>query len=142
MNENRIVIVEDEQEMAEVLVQALTEAGFECESAPNGKDGLMLGRKADLLLVDIMMPLMDGFTMVETLRREGIDTPVVYLTAKDQTRDIVRGFEIGGDDYIIKPFKLEELIARVKAALRRSRDASHVRCWQEIKLDMHSRCAR
>ncbi len=141
MSENRIVIVEDEQEMAEVLVQALGEAGFECQSAANGKEGLVLGRKADLLLVDVMMPLMDGFTMVETLRREGIEIPVVYLTAKDQTSDIVQGLEVGGDDYIIKPFKLDELLARIKAALRRSRDTSHVRRWQDVKLDMHSRCA-
>lgn len=141
MEENRIVVVEDEREMAQLLVQALTESGFQCVSAFNGAEGLKVARNADLLLVDVMMPLMDGFTMVETLRKEGVRTPVIYLTAKDQTRDIVRGLEVGGDDYLIKPFKLEELIARIKAALRRSRDTSQVLQWHDLKLDTNSRNA-
>lgn len=135
----RIVIVEDEPEMAALLVQAFSESGYNCVSASNGVEGLALSRNADLMLVDVMMPTLNGFMMVEELRREGSRVPVLYLSAKDQTKDIVRGFESGGDDYLVKPFKLEELLARVKAILRRSRDLAQILVWGDIRLDVAAR---
>jgi DNA-binding response OmpR family regulator len=138
---SRILIVEDDKEMAALLAKALTEDGFACEIAPDGLAGLAKGPDFDLLLVDVMMPVMNGFTMVEQLREGGNRMPVIFLTAKDTTKDIVRGLEAGGDDYLIKPFDLEVLIARIKAALRRSRDSSQALKWQDLSLDCLKRTA-
>jgi two-component system copper resistance phosphate regulon response regulator CusR len=135
---SRILIVEDEAEMAGLLSKALSEEGFVCDTASNGLIGLSKSDGFDLLLVDVMMPVMNGFALVEKLRSKGERMPVIFLTAKDTTKDIVRGLEGGGDDYLVKPFVLEELIARVKAALRRGREASHHLGWHDIRLD----CAR
>lgn len=136
---SHILIVEDEQELAELLVQALSEVGYACDAAPNGAVGLKKAAGSDLLLVDVMMPVMNGFVMVEKLREKGLRMPVIYLTAKDTTKDIVRGLEVGADDYLIKPFKLDELIARVRAVLRRSRDLSQLLRWQDLKMDCAKR---
>jgi two-component system response regulator MprA len=141
MDSSRILIVEDEPEMAQLLTQALTEYGFECRSAANGAQGLSMITDADLLLVDIMMPVMNGLTMVETLRQDGDQTPVIFLTAKDETRDVVNGLEAGGDDYLVKPFKLDELIARVRAALRRAKKTSPVLFSEGFRLDCIARTA-
>lgn len=138
---SRILIVEDEAEMAELLVQALSELGFSCEVAANGAVGLKKAAEFDIALVDVMMPVMNGFVMVEKLRERGLRMPIIYLTAKDSTRDVVHGLDVGADDYLVKPFKLDELIARVKAALRRSRDLSLVLNWHDLRLDCVKRLA-
>jgi two-component system OmpR family response regulator len=140
-SQSRILIVDDEAEMREILVQALTEEGFVCGEAANGKDGLKLAEGYDLVLVDVMMPVMNGFVMIEKLRERGSRIPAIYLTAKDTTKDLVHGLNIGGDDYLVKPFKLDELIARVRAALRRSRDLSQVLRWHDFTLDCLKRTA-
>ena len=137
----KILIVEDEPEMAKLLVQALTESGFQCSSAPNGRVGLEHSQDADLLLVDVMMPAMNGFDMVKALRKQGSRAPIIYVTAKDQTKDIVHGLEIGGDDYLVKPFKLEELIARIRAAIRRSKDSNQLLEWNEFRVNCIERTA-
>lgn len=139
---SKILIVEDEQEMAELLVQALSELGYFCDMAPNGAVGLKKAAGCDLLLVDVMMPVMNGFVMVEKLRESGLRMPVIYLTAKDTTKDVVRGLEIGADDYLVKPFKLDELLARVKAALRRARDLSQMLKWHDLTMDCAKRSVR
>jgi DNA-binding response OmpR family regulator len=139
---NRLLIVEDEREMAELLRQGLSELGYFCAVAPNGAAGLKVAPEFDLLLVDVMMPVMNGFMMVEKLREQGHRMPIIYLTAKDTTKDVVRGLEVGADDYLVKPFKFDELIARVKAALRRARDLSQVLVWHDLTLDCAKRTVR
>lgn len=101
---SRILIVEDEEEMAELLLEALSNLDYACEVAPNGATGLKIAQGFDLLLVDVMMPVMNGFMMVEGLREQGQRMPIIFLTAKDTTKDVVRGLELGADDYLVKPF--------------------------------------
>ncbi len=137
----RILIVDDEAEMREILVQALSEEGYTCDEAINGKEGLKLAESYDLILADVMMPVMNGFVMIEKLRERGSRIPAIYLTAKDTTKDLVHGLNAGGDDYLVKPFKLDELIARVKAVLRRARDLSQVLRWHDFTLDCIKRTA-
>jgi two-component system copper resistance phosphate regulon response regulator CusR len=139
MQASRILIVEDEPEMANLLYQALTESGFQCQIAANGKLGLDRCESVDLMLVDGMMPQMDGFEMVTTMRNMGNQTPVIFLTAMDQTRDVIRGLESGGDDYIIKPFRLEELIARMRAILRRASESSQTVACNGFQLNTATR---
>jgi DNA-binding response OmpR family regulator len=137
----RILIVDDEMEMAELLAQALTEEGFLCNIANNGLSALRQAAEFDLLLVDVMMPVMNGFELVEQLRSQGRLTPVIYLSAKDTIQDKVKGLNLGADDYLGKPFVLDELIARVKAALRRARDTSQLLYWRDVTLDRMNRTA-
>lgn len=125
--------------MAELLVEALSNLGYQCEVAPNGAAGLKMASGYDLLLVDVMMPVMNGFVMVEKLREQGERMPIIYLTAKDTTKDVVHGLELGADDYLIKPFKLDELIARVRAAIRRARDVSQILNWHDLRMDCSKR---
>ena len=112
--------------MARLLDQALTESGFEVTLAENGKLGLALAEEKDLIIVDVMMPVMNGFEMVRRLRDLCIKTPVLFLTARDSVDDRVKGLDLGADDYLVKPFKLDELLARVRALLRRFRDTDEV----------------
>jgi two-component system, OmpR family, response regulator len=119
--EARLLVVEDEPNILELLSMSLRFAGFEVTTASTGPDALNRAREArpDLVLLDVMLPGMDGFEVARTLRKDG-QVPVVFLTAKDATEDKVQGLTIGGDDYITKPFSLEEVVARVRAVLRRT----------------------
>ncbi|CAN5393760.1 response regulator transcription factor [soil metagenome] len=128
--------------MAGLLEQALRESGFEVVVASNGRDGLSLAVDRDALIVDVMMPVMNGFEMVRQLRSSGSRVPVLFLTAKDAVADRVKGLEIGGDDYLLKPFALEELLARVRALLRRARDTQDVLEYADLWLDRRERKAR
>ena len=120
--EARLLVVDDEPNILELLSASLRFAGFEVASAANGVEALRLARsfRPDLLVLDVMMPEMDGFDLVRRLRGEGSRTPVVFLTARDATEDKVTGLTLGGDDYVTKPFSLEEVVARIRAVLRRT----------------------
>jgi len=135
-----IMIVEDEAGVRELLRDTLRIAGFETVEADNGMSALTVlrSRKPDLMIIDINMPLMDGFELVERLRATGDLVPVLMLTARNDQQDIARGLTLGADDYVVKPFGLEELILRVKAIVRRSKktiDAIRILKCGPITLD-------
>jgi DNA-binding response OmpR family regulator len=117
----RILVVEDEPRMAELLRQGLTEEGHAVVVSLDGREGLSFAENEsfDLLLLDVMLPGADGFSIVRRLRGRRIQTPILMLTARDAMRDIVEGLNLGADDYLTKPFSFEELFARVRAAGRR-----------------------
>jgi len=122
----RVLIVEDDLEAAAAMQRGLSDAGMEVAHAPDGADGLIEAQKGgyDVYVVDRMMPRMDGVTMVETLRREGDQTPVLFLSALGEVEDRVVGLKAGGDDYLVKPYAFAELIARVEALARRRETGS------------------
>ena len=117
----RILIIEDETPMRTALADLLAAEGYRTLTAVDGASGLQraLSEKPDLILLDVMMPKLDGFTVCAELRRLANDVPVVMLTAKGQIEDRVNGLDVGADDYVVKPFSSEELLARVRALLRR-----------------------
>lgn len=123
----RILIVEDDLEAAEAMARGLTEAGHACTRAADGQEGLLAARDGefDVMVVDRMMPRMDGIQLVETLRREGDGTPVLFLSALGEVGDRVDGLQAGADDYLVKPYAFPELIARIEALARR-RDTGSV----------------
>ncbi|WP_329086826.1 response regulator transcription factor [Streptosporangium sp. NBC_01469] len=120
--EARLLIVEDEPNILELLAASLRFAGFGVNTAGNGTDAVaaVQRHRPDLIVLDVMLPDMDGFDVVRRLRGGGSDTPVVFLTARDATEDKIRGLTAGGDDYVTKPFSLEEVVARIRAVLRRT----------------------
>lgn len=117
----RILIVEDEEHLAEALIQILRKYNYSVDAVHDGPSGLdnALSGIYDLILLDVMLPGMDGMTILKTLRAEGVMTPVIMLTAKGEISDKVAGLDYGADDYIAKPFSTEELLARIRASLRR-----------------------
>jgi two-component system OmpR family response regulator len=119
--EARLLVVDDEPNILELLSASLRFAGFEVATAKDGNEALQVAGtfRPDLLLLDVMMPGIDGFEVVRRLRQGGQQIPVLFLTAKDSTEDKITGLTLGGDDYVTKPFSLEEVIARVRAVLRR-----------------------
>lgn len=122
----RILVVEDEKNIAEVIQENLEADGYAVEVARDGEAGLarILADSFDLVVLDVMMPKMDGLTVCELAREEGKTVPVLFLTARGTTDDRIRGLEAGGDDYLPKPFHLRELLLRVEAILRRGRAAT------------------
>jgi len=114
--------VDDEENITYLLGTALRHFGFVIETAASGRQALALGAdfKPDLILLDVMLPDLDGFEVCRRLRDSGLRMPVLFLTARDATEDKVRGLTLGGDDYVTKPFSLEEVVARVRAILRRA----------------------
>ena len=122
----RILIVEDDVQAAEAMARGLGEAGHECQIAPDGAYGLEAAHqdRFDVMVVDRMMPRMDGLAMIETLRRDGDRTPVLVLSALGEIDDRVAGLKAGGDDYLVKPYAFAELIARVEALARRHETGS------------------
>ena len=140
MPEARLLVVDDEPNIVELLSASLRFAGFEVETAASGLEAVETARsyRPDLLVLDVMMPGLDGFGVVRRLRQEGVRTPVVFLTAKDTTEDKVTGLTLGGDNYVTKPFSLEEVVARIRAVLRRVSaspgSATHL-TFADIELD-------
>jgi two-component system, OmpR family, response regulator len=122
----KILVIEDDTETAAYIANGLREHGFTVDQALNGRDGLLLaaGEHYDVLIVDRMLPGLDGLTVVKTLRGAGVRTPILFLTTMGGVPDRVQGLEAGGDDYLVKPFAYEELVARVGALGRRPPIAS------------------
>lgn len=118
----RVLLVEDEETLAQIIKDTLDEQGFCIHLARDGEEGLKLFSelKPDVVVADVMMPRMDGFEMVRRIRRNDRTTPVLFLTARSATSDVVTGFELGGNDYLKKPFGMQELIVRIKALLGRA----------------------
>jgi len=118
----RVMVVEDEQTLREQLVERLRKEGYAVDPAGDGEEGLYIGREfpCDLGVVDIGLPKMSGIDLIKTLRQEGQRMPIIILTARGRWQEKVEGLEAGADDYMVKPFHIEELLARVKALIRRS----------------------
>jgi DNA-binding response OmpR family regulator len=116
----RVLVVEDEESIREALCDALRSEGYETLSAADGPRGLELGltQDPDLVVLDLMLPGMDGFEVLRRLREDAVETPVLVLTARGLEADRVRGLDLGADDYVLKPFGLDELLARIRARLR------------------------
>ena len=140
----KLLIVEDEHKTGNYLRQGLEEAGFAVDLARNGADGLHLALTGtyDLLILDIMLPGLDGWNVLRTLRNAQKGTPVIFLSARDQVADRVRGLELGADDYLVKPFDFTELLARIRNLLRRRtarRDDADVMEIADLKMDRKRR---
>ena len=136
-----VLIVEDEPAMARVLAQAFEESGMAVAVAPDGVAGLRMAPRRDLLVVDVMMPAMNGFEMVRRLRAAGHRMPVLFLTARDGIDDLCKGLRLGGDDYLTKPFRLAELFARTDALLRRARESQDLLEHAYLRIDRRARKA-
>lgn len=135
----KILVVEDELKTGNYLQQGLTEAGFVVDLARNGVDGLHQARTEsyDLVILDVMLPGLDGWGVLRAMREEGRSMPVLFLTAKGQVEDRVKGLEQGADDYLVKPFAFAELLARVRTLLRRGRVSEpEVLRVADIELDL------
>lgn len=126
--EASIVVVDDEPSIRELLVASLHFAGFEVETAASGSQAVdVIERvKPDLIVMDVMLPDIDGFTVTRRIRQNGIKVPVLFLTARDDTQDKIMGLTVGGDDYVTKPFSLEEVVARIRAILRRTQEQDEI----------------
>jgi len=122
----KLLIVEDQARTGQYLSQGLSEAGFATELAADGETGLHLALTGDhdLLILDVMLPGRDGWQILQAVRNAWLDTPVLFLTARDAVEDRVHGLELGADDYLVKPFAFSELLARVRTLLRRGANAS------------------
>jgi two-component system OmpR family response regulator len=120
--EARLLVVEDDPNILELLSASLRFAGFDVSTATSGSAAVNAAkdRRPDLVVLDVMLPDLDGFEVIRLMRESGTRTPVVFLTARDATDDKIRGLTLGGDDYVTKPFSLEELTARIRAVLRRT----------------------
>ena len=120
-----MLVVDDEPNIRDLLSTSLRFAGFSVHAVGNGADAVFAAEKGepDIILLDVMLPDMSGFNVTKKLRSMGIDVPVLFLTARDETEDKITGLTVGGDDYMTKPFSLDEIVARINAILRRSRQA-------------------
>lgn len=144
---SRLLIIEDELPMRRALTDCLESEGYRVLTAPDGESGLQkaLEEKPDLILLDIMMPRLDGFAVCAELRRLNNPVPILMLTAKGQVEDRVHGLDVGADDYLVKPFSTEELLARVRALLRRTRAqrrAPAVLTLGEMRIDLIKQTAQ
>ena len=117
----RVLIVEDEPDLAEILKKGLEENGYSVDTATDGEEGLYMARDfpADVVVLDVMLPKLDGFGVLAAMRAKGVNTPVIMLTARDTLADKIKGLDVGADDYLTKPFEFAELLARIRSAIRR-----------------------
>ena len=137
----RVLIVEDEKRLAEALGQLMKEQRYAVDLVYDGEDGLAYGRSGqyDVIVLDVMLPERDGFSVLEALRAQGVDTPVLMLTARSATADKLRGLRSGADDYLAKPFDRDELLARIEAILRRTTGRRDVGIVAFKELALHTR---
>jgi len=140
-----ILVIDDDEKITSMLRRGLAFEGYDVYTAQNGAEGLsmMMSADPDLIILDVMMPKVDGFEVCRRLREGGSTVPVLMLTAKDEVENRVKGLDLGADDYLVKPFALEELLARVRALLRRkdsAGDAGNQRLiFEDIVMDLDSR---
>ncbi|MCX5804903.1 MAG: response regulator transcription factor [Proteobacteria bacterium] len=137
-----VLIIEDEEKLASFISKGLEEEGYTVETAYDGKTGLeFLGEHSyDIILLDLMIPEIDGFEVLRNMRTWGIDTPVLIITAKTSKEDVIKGLDTGSDDYLTKPFSFDELLARIRALLRRSKKAdAHILEYKELVLNPYNR---
>jgi two-component system copper resistance phosphate regulon response regulator CusR len=135
----RILVIEDEIKTAGYLKKGLTENGFIVDVAYDGQEGFHLASTGhyDLIILDVMLPKMDGWALLETLRSQHIQTPTLYLSAKDSTESRVKGLTLGADDYLVKPFAFSELLARIHSVLRRGQQkSSHLLQIADLEVDL------
>jgi DNA-binding response OmpR family regulator len=139
----KALIVEDDDSVVRFLRQAMVEAGYTVETADNGLQALEIARTLlfDVVLLDVMLPGMDGFSVCRHLRAEGIMTPILIITARDTLEDKLTGLDGGADDYIVKPFQVAELLARVRALLRRGQSSAAILQVADLTLDPNTRQA-
>ena len=140
-NAIRVLVADDEPNIVELLATSLKFAGFQVTTASDGREAyeLALINEFDILILDVMMPHFDGFTVIQKLRQMNVETPVIFLTARDSLSDKVRGLTLGADDYLTKPFSLEELVVRARTVLRRvspaDSDGGQVLRFEDIELN-------
>lgn len=140
-----ILIIDDDEKIISMLRRGLAFEGYDVKTAVNGADGLraILSSDPDVVILDVMMPQVDGFEVCRRLREGGSNVPVLMLTAKDEIEHRVKGLDLGADDYLVKPFALEELLARVRALLRRKSEQNEggeqAVSYEDITLDVDSR---
>ncbi|MBF1674719.1 MAG: response regulator transcription factor [Scardovia wiggsiae] len=122
--EATIVVVDDEPSIRELVSASLHFSGFDVKTASNGTEAIdvITQTNPDIVVLDVMLPDIDGFTVTRRIRQQGVEAPVLFLTARDDTQDKVMGLTVGGDDYVTKPFSLEEVVARIRAILRRTKE--------------------
>lgn len=142
----RVLIIEDEPKITKLLVKGFTEAGFNAEATSDGQEALDLAltENYDLLIVDVMLPKRDGFSVVEELRKKERDMPVLFLSAKRSTEDRIEGLQRGGDDYIVKPFSFSEVLVRAQTILRRTSKQTEGKKlkYQDLELDLLTRSVK
>lgn len=138
----KVLLVEDESKVAHFISKGLEEEGYAVDVAYDGKKGLDLVSAStyDIVLLDLMIPEIDGLELLKRMRASGIDTPVLIITAKSSKEDVVKGLDTGSDDYLTKPFSFDELLARIRALLRRSRKAEQLLLeYRDITLNPYTR---
>ncbi|MBI4410525.1 MAG: response regulator transcription factor [Gemmatimonadetes bacterium] len=141
----KILVVEDDRKVASFIEKGLREEGYAVDVAGDGEEGGVMAHvySYDLIVLDIMLPKKNGYQLAAELRREGSQVPILMLTAKDATEDVVRGLDVGADDYLTKPFAFEEFLARVRALLRRGgAQRTEILRYKDVELDMLRHTAR
>lgn len=135
----RLLLIEDEPKISNYIKKGLTENGFVVDIAEDGKEGLFLATENtyDLIILDVMLPTLSGWGVLEALRKQGLQMPVLFLTARDSVADRVKGLELGADDYLVKPFAFSELLARVRTILRRGQLSAHEKLMvADLEIDL------
>jgi len=139
-----VLVIDDDEKITSLVRRSLAFAGYQVRTAADGEAGLnlLMEETPDLIILDVMMPKLDGWEVVRRIREAGLSVPVLMLTARDDVSDRVRGLDLGADDYLVKPFALDELLARVRALLRRRPDAAdrpRKLTFQDLVLDLDAR---
>jgi DNA-binding response OmpR family regulator len=141
----KVLVIEDEKDLADIIKQGLEESGFSVEVCNDGEEGLFMAENYpyDAIVLDIMLPAMDGFTVLDKLRAKKVRVPVLVLTARGGMGDKVKGLDKGADDYVVKPFEFPELVARLKAIIRRNKgEASPLITIEDLTIDINSRTVK